>query len=117
MTQHPVFLEGAGTSLATVNAHTGSAPVGWIHRVVPKDDFDNGWRIISTADDSEYLSDPANWHRVDYNEMCEIEPILIPLYRFPVGSEFAIVRTESGRIVVFDDSTGQPVPDRELFGE
>lgn len=46
---------------------------------------------------------------MDFNELCAIEPALIGIYDFPVGSDLQIVDEGEG-IKVFDTASGQEVP-------
>ena len=44
-------------------------------------------RIMSHIDTSEYLNGADSWRITDFNEACAIEPALIGIYDFPVGSD------------------------------
>ncbi|AZZ55981.1 DUF2185 domain-containing protein [Rathayibacter iranicus] len=102
----------AGACLMTVNAWEGRAPVRWMLREPSNARVDNGWRIMSAADSSEYLADSDNWRITDFNDACEIEPALIGIYDLPVGSDLQIVIDEQGKRIV-DTPTGQELtPDR-----
>lgn len=57
---------------------------------------DNGWRIMSEIDASEYLNARTNWQIVDYNDVCYIEPVLVGIWDFGVGPDLEIVRGERG---------------------
>lgn len=48
---------------------------------------DNGWRIFSSIDTTEYLADTSNMQVVDYNSLCEID----------AGHKVKIIDNASGR--------------------
>ncbi|MGW9825523.1 hypothetical protein ACUXNS_000507 [Brevibacterium pityocampae] len=107
----PEFIEHAGASLVTLNAYEERGPIRWAHRTTSKDPVDNGWRILSGIDESDYLSDPANWRIADFNELCSIEPALIVIWDLPVGTELRLDVSAAGRRVWIDETTGRPLTD------
>ncbi|GAA1766688.1 DUF2185 domain-containing protein [Agromyces humatus] len=106
---YPEFIPGAGASLATKNVLSGAGRVRWMLRKPSQRAADNGWRIMSDLDSSEYLSDADNWVITDFNELCAIEPALIGIYDFPVGSDLQLVDEGEG-IQIFDTASGREVP-------
>ncbi|MFD1574488.1 DUF2185 domain-containing protein [Agromyces cerinus subsp. nitratus] len=108
-TSYPEFIPGAGASLATKNVLSGAGRVRWMVRKPSRQPADNGWRIMSDVDSSEYLSDSGNWVITDFNELCAIEPALLGIYDFPVGSDFQLVDDGSG-IQIFDTASGREIP-------
>ncbi|QIM17371.1 DUF2185 domain-containing protein [Leucobacter insecticola] len=98
----------------TMNAWEGAAPVRWMLREPSNAPVDNGWRIMSAADSSEYLADSGNWRITDFNDACAIEPALIGIYDLPVGSDLQIVVDESGKRVV-ETSTGRVLMPEQLY--
>ncbi|MER7421077.1 DUF2185 domain-containing protein [Micromonospora peucetia] len=106
---YPEIIPGAGACLATRNALSGTGRVRWMLRKPSQRAADNGWRIMSDADSGEYLSDPGNWFVADFNELCAIEPALIGIYDFPVGSDLQIVDDGEG-IQIFDTASGREIP-------
>jgi hypothetical protein len=75
---------------------------------------DNGWRIMSHIDTTDYLNDNNNWQIVAFNDVCNVEPALIGIYDFPVGSDLQIVRDELG-IHVVETSTGREIPVESFY--
>lgn len=75
---------------------------------------DNGWRIFSSIDSEAYLADPSNLQVADFNAVCALEPALIGIYDFPVGSDLQIVDDGSG-IRVVETATGREVPAENFF--
>ncbi|AZZ48148.1 immunity protein Imm33 domain-containing protein [Rathayibacter rathayi] len=104
----------AGACLMTVNAWEGRAPVRWMLRERSNAPVDNGWRIMSAADSSEYLADSDNWRITDFNDACEIEPALIGIYDLPVGSDLQIVIDEHGKRIV-DTPTGRELTPERMY--
>ena len=111
---HSEFIPKAGAALATKTVLDGSGLVRWMVRVQSRDPADNGWQIISDLDTSEYLNDPGNWCVVDYNELCGIEPALIGIWNFPVGSQLQIVRDGRG-IQIVETRSGRQIPAEEFY--
>lgn len=109
MPDYPTFLPNAGASLATSNVMSGAGRITWLERKQPKDGADNGWRVISEVDEPGYLSDGSNWRIVDFNELCEIEPALIPILDLPIGTELELVVGADGTRVWLDEETGAPI--------
>ncbi|MFC9559248.1 DUF2185 domain-containing protein [Agromyces sp. NPDC056965] len=108
-TSYPEFIPGAGAGLATKNVLSGAGRVRWMVRKPSRQAADNGWRIMSDVDSSEYLSESGNWVITDFNELCAIEPALIGIYDFPVGSDLQLVDDGQG-IQIFDSASGREVP-------
>jgi len=75
---------------------------------------DNGWRIMSHIDTSEYLADSSNWQVVDFNAVCAIEPALIGIWDLKVGSDLQLVDDELG-IRIVDTPSGQEIPEDNLY--
>ncbi|MFB7958031.1 DUF2185 domain-containing protein [Streptomyces sp. NPDC056045] len=106
---YPEFIPGAGASLVTRSVLAGESRVRWVHRKPSRQPADNGWRVLGDTDTSAYLSDTKNWVIADFNELCAIEPALIGIYDFPIGSDLQIVREGQG-IRIVDITSGHEVP-------
>lgn len=107
------FIPGAGLCIASKNVLTRAGSIRWVVREESRSPQDNGWRVFSELDTPAYLDDAGNLETVDYNRVCEIEPALIGIWDFPVGSDLQIVVTESGTTVV-DTPTGRQIPSEEF---
>jgi hypothetical protein len=59
MTADIEFIHGAGACLASRNVMTGAGRVKWLVREEAKAAADNGWRIFSDIDTTDYLHDAA----------------------------------------------------------
>lgn len=113
LSEYKEFIPHSGACLATGNVMDRRGKVRWMVRVPSTGGADNGWQILSEIDTSEYLKDKNNWRIVAYNDVCHIEPALIFIYDFPVGSDLEIVR-DGSRTSIVDSITGREVPP-ELF--
>lgn len=100
--------------LATSNVMGRAGLVCWMVPEPSKTSADNGWRIMTHVDTSEYVNDTANWRVVDFNEVCNIEPMLIGIWDMPVGSDLRLVRDELGLRIV-DTVTGREVPPESFY--
>lgn len=109
MAEHVEFIPKAGACTVTNNVMSGAGKVRWMVREQSKAPADNGWVIMSHIDTEEYLADSSNWTIADFNSVCMIEPALIGIYDFPVGSDLQIVRDETG-IHIVDTPTGREIP-------
>lgn len=108
------FIPNSGVCLATENVMDRRGVVRWMWRRESQRPADNGWRIMSNLDTTEYLDDPNNWRIVAFNDVCNIEPALIGIYDFAVGSDLQIVRDERG-ISIYDTPTGRQIPVEEFY--
>jgi hypothetical protein len=108
------FIPKAGACLTSTNVLTGAGRVKWMVREESRAAADNGWRIFSDIDTSEYLADKANLQIVDYNRVCEIEPALIGIWDFPIGSDLQIVDDGEG-IKVVETATGREIPPENFY--
>ena len=113
MADYPEFIRGAGACIASANVLSGAGRVRWMVREESQAPVDNGWRIFSHLDTSEYLNDAVNLKIADFNQVCAIEPALIGIYDFPVGSDLQIV--DDGRIRIVETATGREVPAEEFY--
>lgn len=108
------FIPNAGACIASKNVMSRAGRIKFMVREASKAPADNGWLVFSAIDTSEYLSDGANMQIVDFNDLCVLEPALIGIYDFPVGSDLQIM-DDGQRTQIVDTRTGQPVPDDQLY--
>jgi len=113
MTEYPEFIPKAGACLVSVNVLSGAGRVRWMVRKPSQAPVDNGWRIFSSIDTSEFLAEAGNLQITDFNQVCAIEPALIGIYDFPVGSDLQIV--DDGQIRIVDTLTGRVVPPENFY--
>ena len=114
MNERIEFIPNSGACLTTTNVLDERGLVRWIERKPSQGPADNGWRILSEIDTSDYLDDPDNWKLVAFNQVCGIEPALISIYDFAFGSRLELVRGPKG-LKWIDSKTGRPVRERDLF--
>ncbi len=114
MPSSPPFIPRAGACLVSKNVLSGAGRVRWMVRVASQAPVDNGWRIFSHIDSSEYLADASNLQVTDFNLACAIEPALIGICDFPVGSDLQIVDEGQG-ITIVDTATGRPIPPESFY--
>ncbi len=108
------FIPKAGACLTTKNVLSGAGRVKWMVREESRAPVDNGWRIFSSIDTSDYLADSSNMEIVDYNAVCEIEPALIGIWDLPVGSDLQIVDEGEG-IKIVDTASGREIPPESFY--
>jgi hypothetical protein len=114
MSEPVEFIPGAGACLVSKNVMSGAGRVRWMVREASRAEADNGWRIFSHIDTSEYLQDAGNLTIADFNRVCEIEPILIGIWDFPVGSDLQIVDEGNG-IRIFDNLSAREIPPDRFY--
>ena len=114
MCEYIEFIPKAGACLATTNVLERRGKVKWMWRRPSQNGADNGWRVMSDIDTPEYLNVASNWKIVDFNDVCHIEPALIGIYDFEVGSELSINRDHQG-IRVVDTPTGRTIPPENFY--
>ncbi|MCP3420482.1 DUF2185 domain-containing protein [Nocardioides pinisoli] len=108
------FIPGAGACLVSKNVLSGAGRIKWMVREESRAAADNGWRIFSHIDTTEYLHDANNLVITDFNSVCELEPALIGIWDLPVGSDLQIVDEGDG-IQIVDTATGRPIPTDQLY--
>lgn len=69
---------------------------------------DNGWRFFSEIDDDDYVNDPANLVVCDFNTVAQIEPAILAIYSFPVGSDLQLV-VENRKYYFIDNITEEVI--------
>jgi hypothetical protein len=102
------FIKNAGACVASKHILNGTGYLKWAIREESIDPVDNGWRFFSTIDDVEYINNPNNLVICDYNTVAEIEPAIIAIYLFPIGSDLQLV-VENGKRYFVDDISGKKV--------
>lgn len=107
-------IPNSGACLASRNVLEGRARVRWMVREPSKAPVDNGWRIFSAIDDSQYLNTPGNLQIASFDQVCAIEPALIGIYDLPVGSDLQIV-DDGQRISIVETATGRELGEDELY--
>lgn len=108
------FIPKAGASLSTKNVLSGAGRIKWLVREESRAAADNGWRVFSDIDTDEYLADSANFQVVDFNRLCAIEPLLIGVWDFPVGSDLQIVDDGDGMKIV-ETETGREISPESFY--
>jgi len=108
------FIPKAGACLASKNVLSGAGRIKWMVREESRVPADNGWRIFSDIDTTDYLHDASNLIITDFNSVCELEPALIGIWDLPLGSDLQIVSEGQG-IEIVDTATGRSVPTEQLY--
>ncbi|MGA1811749.1 DUF2185 domain-containing protein [Frondihabitans sp. 4ASC-45] len=103
------FIRHAGDSLASTRILDGSSPLGWAFREAPVAPEDNGWRFLSQDDNETFINTPGNIRVADFNAVAEIEPAVIAIYGFPVGTDLTFVIEPSGARKFVDSTTREEV--------
>lgn len=99
------FIKNAGACIASRRILDGTGYLKWAVREDSSDPEDNGWRFFSALDDEEYINNPENIVICDFNTIAEIEPAIIAIYLFPVGSDLQLI-VENGKRYFVDNRTG-----------
>lgn len=96
------WIEKAGGSILSKNIIEEKGVLTWMFREESMNPQDNGWRFLSDIDDQEYIDNPDNLVVWDFNQIAEIEPAIVALYDYPVGTDIQIIR-EDGEIKFYDN--------------
>ncbi|MET0590303.1 MAG: DUF2185 domain-containing protein [Naasia sp.] len=102
------FIPKAGGSVVSRSILAGETPLKWAVREASVNPVDNGWRFFGLSYDDDYLADPAHLVVADFNTVAAIEPAIIPIWNFPVGSDLQVVREGRG-VRIVDTPTGAVV--------
>jgi hypothetical protein len=100
----------AGACTVSRRVLDGTGRPRWMVREESKAPADNGWVILSEADDEQFLASADAFTIVDFNRVATIEPALLAIWDFPVGSDLELV-LQDGRRFFVDARTGERVPD------
>ncbi|MGA1811751.1 DUF2185 domain-containing protein [Frondihabitans sp. 4ASC-45] len=103
------FIPNAGGSIASSKFLNGSSALGWAFREPSVAPEDNGWRFMSQDDDADFVNTPGNMQLADFNRVAEIEPLVLAIYDFPVGSDFMFVQGADGSRKFVDSATHEDV--------
>jgi len=114
MSEATEFIPDAGACLTTKSVLDGTGRVRWMVRDESTGPADNGWRIFSDIDTEDDLADASNFQIADYNDLCAIEPTLIGIWDFAVGSDLQIVDEGDG-IRIFDTPSGREIPPENFY--
>ncbi|RNI23988.1 DUF2185 domain-containing protein [Flexivirga caeni] len=107
------FIPDAGACLVTTHVRDGVGRVKFMVREKSQVPADNGWRIFSEFDTEEYMNQGDPFVIMAFNDVCAIEPALIGIYDFPVGSDLAIER--EGGIRIIDVTSGREIPVENFY--
>jgi len=102
------FIKNAGACIASRRILDSAGYLKWAMREQPVNSSDNGWRFFSATDDAEYINKSNNLVICDYNTVAEIEPAIIAIYLFPIGTDLQLV-VEHGKRYFIDNITGKKV--------
>jgi hypothetical protein len=102
------FIRNAGGCIVSNNILSGQGKLKWLFREEPVNKDDNGWRFFSEVDDDKFINSPENLTVCDFNTVAEIEPAILGIYHFPIGSDMQLIR-ENGEISFSDNKTGKKV--------
>ncbi|ERI10254.1 DUF2185 domain-containing protein [Aneurinibacillus aneurinilyticus] len=104
----PNFIDGAGGCIVSKNILDNKGNLKWLLREESVNDVDNGWRFFSDIDNDEFINNPKNMTICDFNTVAEIEPAVIGIYHFPIGSDLQLI-VENNRRFFLDNLTGKVV--------
>ncbi|MCL2850564.1 MAG: DUF2185 domain-containing protein [Micrococcales bacterium] len=104
----------SGACIASNNVVERRGRIRWMVREHGHGPADNGWRVFSAIDTSEYLSRAENMQVVAFNQLCALEPALIGIYDLPVGSDLQVV-DDGQRIRIVETQTGRELAEDELY--
>lgn len=86
--------EDADGCIATDSIMVHGAPIAYMYRDEPNNEYDSGWCFLAAEDNQEYLDNPDNSGIYALNTVCNYAPDIMPLLNAPCGSAFA--RDENG---------------------
>ncbi|MCX2824561.1 MULTISPECIES: DUF2185 domain-containing protein [Bacillus] len=102
------FIKHAGGCIVSKNILDGNGKLKWLVRDESVNSVDNGWRFFSDIDDDDYVNDPNNLVVCDFNTVAQIEPAILAVYSFPVGSDLQLV-VENGKCYFIDNITEEVI--------
>jgi len=103
------LIQNAGGCMITKSLYEGSSTLKWLFREHGVHPVDNGWRAMGDTDDQAYIDVVANHVVVDFNTLAIIEPAVLLVYDYPVGTELEFHHDATGRYFI-DTNTGRRIP-------
>jgi hypothetical protein len=81
---------GYGACIVSDRITVEGYPVRFMYRTEPEPDYpiDSGWCFLSCFEDDEYMDDASNHGIYDINTIANLDPTIVPLLGYPIGSVF-----------------------------
>ena len=90
----PDLAPNYGGCLATDEITVRGLPVGYMHREMPADRLDSGWRFFAGTESQDYLAEPSHSAVYDVNTIANYSPDIVDWLMAPPGAAFE--RAEDG---------------------
>ncbi len=100
MSEAITFIERPGGCVVSKNILSHKGKLKWCLREKSINDIDNGWRFFSDIDSEDYLADANNLSICDFNTVAGIEPAILKIYRFPVGTDVELTETNGKKVFI-----------------
>ena len=104
-----IFIKNAGGCVITRSLFEGESQLKWLFREEGVHRDDNGWRAFGDTDDQAYIDQVENHIVVDFNTLANIEPAVLIVYDYPVGTELEYYHDATGRYFI-DSKSGKRIP-------
>ena len=108
------YIKNAGYCIVSNNVLNGKGFLKWLVREEPVNKEDNGWRIFSDIDDDIFINNSSNLSLRDFNDIADIEPAIIAIYRLPVGSDIQLIK-EKNKKYFWDNITDKKIDMESLY--
>lgn len=97
-----------GACTISKNLYNGTSPLKYCIREDAKADIDSGWIFFTDVDTEDCFNDSTNWVIVPLEKVVELEPAILPIFNFSVGTELTLLK-ENGVLSFYDTNTGKKV--------
>jgi len=81
------LIEHPGYCYASDKITVEGLPVGYMHREIPEDEDDTGWRFYSGTETDEYVENEYHFMMFDLNYIANCDPAIIPYLKTKKGNE------------------------------
>jgi hypothetical protein len=80
-----------GSCYASDRITVDGAPVGYMYREQPQNEYDSGWHFFAGDESQDYADEAGHFGIYDVNTICNYDPAIIPLLDAPFDSAFGRV--------------------------
>lgn len=100
------YIDNKGGCIITKSLLNNETSLKWLFRENAVNDADSGWRAFGALDTQEYINNTDNHIVVSVNTLIEIEPAVLSVINYPVGTELEF-NNKGGKKYFSDRFTGE----------
>lgn len=98
------WLNNGGDCLVSKTLLSQKGKLLWAWRESPLTPQDSGWRFLSDIDSQTTLMNGDNTKFVNFNQVANIEPLVVCIYWYPIGADFQFSDYQGVKHFVYNDT-------------